>query len=194
MTKKKAVKTVYKKASSGDGRLTPEFAVRAKTLHKYRSPEDMARPGNSNAARFPRLFATRAGTSARNRRVSRLMARFFDEVPWLMPTDVPSVKNYCELEVLSSEIFACLPLDLELAKDSGIRDLLTEFRRLKAQQQSVANSLGLSARSRMEMGLTAAQASAHDLAAQLAHERASPGLSVSDDTVETDASFTEIEG
>jgi hypothetical protein len=86
---------------------------------------------------------TPGGLRLRDLQVSKLAARLRKVLTFLTDADMPSIRAWCQLELLGDQAYAIL-------RDKGItsngvepRRLLTDFRQLRSVQLVYANALGL---------------------------------------------------
>jgi len=124
-----------------------------------------------------------SGLQLRSRRVRRLAARVKAGCPWLQPSDEPTLRSWCELEIITAGVFAQLlehgacttgdTLDGKSGNGAPLepRRLLGEFRQLKQTQLRFAETLGLTPSSRMALGVQAGQGAHTELQAKLAEIR-----------------------
>jgi phage terminase small subunit len=88
---------------------------------------------------------------ARQRRIGRFMRRLKAVAPWIVESDYPTAKAYCELEVLGVEAFTRLMRKgVENDKDE-VRPLLDAWRRIRQTQLAYARELGLGPKARAEL-------------------------------------------
>jgi hypothetical protein len=91
-----------------------------------------------------------SGLRLKSRRTRRLAMKVRATLPWLQPSDEPAVKSWCELELVTSRLFAAV---LEKNEPSTV-DL---YRRVKTLQLAYERELGMTPASRAELGLTTVQ-------------------------------------
>jgi len=90
----------------------------------------------------------------RQRKIGRFMRRLRAVALWIVESDYPTAKAYCELEVLGVEAFAKLmKKGVESEKDE-VRPLLDAYRRIRQTQLAYARELGLGPRARAELRRT----------------------------------------
>src|ERR1700687_1173668 len=76
------------------------------------------------------------------------------EMPWLTSADMPAMRGWAELEVLSATVFAWL-LKLNVLNSEGEpRRLLGEHRQMKLAQLQYETALGMTPLSRAQLKLT----------------------------------------
>lgn len=83
------------------------------------------------------------GTRLRDRKVSRLVAKVRDAMPWLEDSDEPTLRGWCQLEVLGTAAFAELRARGLLNAQGEPKRLLTDLRQLRQTQLAYARELGL---------------------------------------------------
>ena len=117
-------------------------------------------PQNDNAFRHG-LFASARGTlKQRDRRVRRLVDKVRAALPSLAPSDLPALRAWAELEILSA--FCFLSLTNRNAQgqpdvtdaDGSPRKLLDSYRQLRQAQLPFARELGLTPAARKALGLS----------------------------------------
>ncbi|MCX6543782.1 MAG: hypothetical protein NTV05_05140 [Acidobacteria bacterium] len=117
-------------------------------------------PANANAQRSGLYARAQTGLQRRDRRVRRLVAKVLRAMPGLQPSDVPTLRAWCELEVLAAFAF----LDLtdkgadggpRLTTETGTpRRMLDAYRQLRQAQLPYARELGLTPAARKSLGLS----------------------------------------
>jgi hypothetical protein len=89
----------------------------------------------------------------RAERVRRIVAAMRKQMPWLTAADVPAMKGWAELEVLSATIFSSL-LKLGILNDENEpRRLLSEHRQFKLAMLQYESQLGMTPASRANLKL-----------------------------------------
>jgi hypothetical protein len=144
-------------------------------LVAFQTSESQRRIGNKNAVKRHGLFSIRSGDRNATRKVSRLAAKLWVALPWLQATDEPVVRAWCQLEVMASEIFACLMAEGVITEAGYVTSLLAEWRKTKQHQLKVERELGLTPASRASLGVDVARGRAFDLATEIAQARQSGG-------------------
>ena len=90
-------------------------------------------------------------------------------MPWLTSADMPAMRGWAELEVLSATVFAWL-LKLNVLNSKGEpRRLLSEHRQMKLAQLSYESALGMTPPSRATLKLNVTRA-ALDLPAEMVRQ------------------------
>jgi hypothetical protein len=152
----------------------PKQVYSGSELVAFQTPESQARPGNQNAVKRPYLYAVKSGNQSANRRTSRLAAKVWDTLPWLKPTDEPSVRAWAQAEIMATELYACLIHEGLLNADGKVTGLLAEWRRTKELQLRLERELGMTPASRAALGVDVARGRAIDLATEIARARETP--------------------
>ena len=150
---------------------SPDPAVRTQIARKgveSRTPDDMRRPGNTNAVKRRHLYAVRSGAHSENRRTSRLAMKVWDTLPWLQPTDEPAVRAWAQAEILVTELYACLLTEGVVGGEGRVTGLLAEWRRTQEFKLRLEWELGMTPASRASLGVDVARGRALDLAAEIA--------------------------
>jgi hypothetical protein len=88
-----------------------------------------------------------SGLKLKARRVRLLAQKVWATLPWLQPSDEPAVRGWCELEVVTSRLFA----DVLNKAEPGTTDL---YRRVKTLQLAYERELGMTPTSRAALGLS----------------------------------------
>jgi hypothetical protein len=70
-------------------------------------------------------------------------------MPWLEPSDVPAARAWCELEVVSGQVYAALRLQGVVTREGEGRRLLDDYRKLRATQVVLSRELGMTPASRI---------------------------------------------
>ncbi len=115
----------------------------------------MADPKASQNGQVPARAATglyaRSESALRIRaeRVRRLVARMRKEMPWIQASDLPAMKGWAELEILSATCFAWLTKMNVINGQGEPRRLLSEHRQLKLAQLAFEKELGMTPAARM---------------------------------------------
>ena len=108
-----------------------------------------------------------AGLKLRDRKVSRLVRKMRDTMPWLEAEDLPAARAWAELEYLSGQVYAILRLGTVVSANGEGKRLLDDYRKLRQAQLAFARELGMTPAARMAIRANGTRA-ALDLAAQLA--------------------------
>ncbi len=87
--------------------------------------------------------ALRKGVAVRDRRVYWLQGRVRRLCPWLAASDGPTIRVWCEIEILATVLFGRLRDEGLLTPAGEPLKLLSEYRALRAAQLTVARELGL---------------------------------------------------
>jgi hypothetical protein len=153
----------------------PKQAHSGGELVKFQTSDSQRRIGNKNAVRHPHLYAVKAGSTSFNRRTSRLAQKVRQALPWLLPTDEPSIRSWSETAIIAAELYAILMSEGIVNEEGKPTSLLTEWRRTLELKLKLEKELGMSPKSRLEMGLVSAQTGAHDLASMIAVEKSKKG-------------------
>ena len=146
----------------------PKQTYSGDKLVAFQTSESQRRIGNKNAVKRHGLYSIRSGDRNASRKVSRLAAKLWVALPWLQATDEPVVRAWCQLEVMASEIFACLLLEGVITKEGHVTSLLGEWRKTKQHQLKLEQELGMTPASRASLGVDVARGRALDLAAEIA--------------------------
>ena len=110
------------------------------------------------------------GLRLRDKKVERLARKVRELLTWLEPSDLPSVRAWCELEVLSQHVYAELRTHGVLSPETGdARRLLHDYRQLRQTQAIWSRELGMTPASRMAMKASGTHA-ALDIASLMAQE------------------------
>jgi len=110
------------------------------------------------------------GLRLRDKKVERLARKVRELLTWLEPSDLPSVRAWCELEVLSQHVYAELRTHGVLSPETGdARKLLHDYRQLRQTQATWSRELGMTPAARMNLKASGTHA-ALDLAAVMAQE------------------------
>jgi hypothetical protein len=107
------------------------------------------------------------GLKLRDRRVLRLAGKVRAVMPWLEPSDLPTVRAWAELEVLAGQVYAALRGFGVLNREGEARRLLDDYRKLRQTQVVLARELGMTPAARMAIKANGTKA-ALDLAAAMA--------------------------
>jgi hypothetical protein len=154
----------------------PEQTYSGGELVAFQTSNSQRRPGNKNAVKRSHLYAVKSGAHSENRRTSRLAAKVWDTLPWLVATDEPAVRAWAQAEILSTELYACLMNEGLVAADGRVSVLLGEWRRTKELQLRLERELGMTPASRASLGVDVARGHALDLASQIAEEQVKQGV------------------
>jgi hypothetical protein len=134
------------------------------------------------------------GLKLRDRRVTRLAVKVRAVLPWLQPSDFPTVRAWCELEYLCNQVYAALRAYGVTNPRGKARTLLDEYRKLRSVQLQYSRELGMGPASRQALKASGDNA-AFDLAEQvttravaISEERGAPSgpPASGDDVVEVD--------
>jgi terminase small subunit-like protein len=121
-----------------------------------------------NSIASPRPYAqtgayarSQSALEIRSRKVARLMRRLRVVAPWIEPSDEPTARAYCELEIMGAQIFAALGKMGDSVvhttadgKDLDVRRLVDAHRQMKLAQLAYGRELGLTPASRMAIKAT----------------------------------------
>ena len=107
------------------------------------------------------------GLKLRDRRVLRLAGKVRAVMPWLEPSDFPTVRAWAELEILAGQVYAALRGFGVLNREGEARRLLDDYRKLRQTQVVLARELGMTPAARMAIKANGTKA-ALDLAAAMA--------------------------
>jgi hypothetical protein len=111
------------------------------------------------------------GLRLRDKKVERLARKVRGLMAWLEPSDAPAVRAWCELEILSEQVYAALrALGVLNSKGEGKR-LLDDYRKLRATQAIFSRELGMTPAARMALKATGTRA-AFDIAGAMARANA----------------------
>jgi len=110
-------------------------------------------PGNTNAQKTGLWLKAASGLRLRSQKVRRLAERGRRAMPWLATSDMPTLRGWCELEILCASCFAHLMADGPWRGDGDPKRLLTEYRQLRQAQLQYATALGMTPASRTQLGL-----------------------------------------
>jgi hypothetical protein len=113
------------------------------------------------------------GLKLRDRRVLRLAGKVRAVMPWLEPSDFPTVRAWAELEILAGQVYAALRGFGVLNREGETRRLLDDYRKLRQTQVVVARELGMTPAARMAIKASGTKV-ALDLAAAMAAEEIEP--------------------
>lgn len=92
------------------------------------------------------------GRTLRDHKVQRMVRRMMERMPWLKPSDVPVARHWAQLEIIGDQCYAALRTMGAINPETGeIRRLVDDFRRLRATQMQLENSLGMTPASRVAM-------------------------------------------
>lgn len=112
-----------------------------------------------NALRHGLYAKAGSALKLRSRRVRRLTQKVRQVCPWLEDSDMPTVRAWCELEIIGAAIFTTLEtggITTGLGEgDPKPRRLLAEYRALKQTQLQYARDLGLTPASRASLRVDA---------------------------------------
>ncbi|MGD0076542.1 MAG: hypothetical protein ABSD31_19750 [Candidatus Binataceae bacterium] len=134
----------------------------------YQRRSISAEPGRGQR-RHGLYAASESALTVRAIRVRRIVARMRKELPWLTAADVPAMRGWAELEILSSTVFAILTKINVINGEGEPRRLLSEHRQLKLAQLAYERELGMTPAARMAIKANGTRA-ALDLAAAMAAE------------------------
>ena len=117
---------------------------------------------SQNSLRHGLYSRTGSSLKLRSRRTRRLVANLREVCPWLNDSDMPTVRAWAELEIVSATVFTVLEADgvvsgPDKSGDLAPRRLLNEYRQLKATQLQYARELGLTPSARAALGLDVAR-------------------------------------
>jgi hypothetical protein len=93
-----------------------------------------------------------SGLRLRDRKVGRLLTKLKDACPWLQPSDEPTARAWCEIEVLGMMAHAILRKAGIINSSGETRRLFTDYLRLRSIQLQYSNALGLSPAARAAIG------------------------------------------
>jgi len=114
---------------------------------------------NSNACKTG-LYAVKTGTQLRTRRVRRLVARMYQEMPWLVGSDKPAARAWAELEIIGAACFADM-VERGIANPDGTpRKMLGDWRLLKQTALAYERELGMTPSSRATLRVDVLQGDA----------------------------------
>jgi hypothetical protein len=99
--------------------------------------------------------------------VLRLAGKVRAVMPWLEPSDFPTVRAWAELEILAGQVYAALRGFGVLNREGEARRLLDDYRKLRQTQVVLARELGMTPAARMAIKANGTKA-ALDLAAAMA--------------------------
>jgi hypothetical protein len=130
----------------------------------------------SNAQRRHGLYVrSAAGLKLRDLQLRQFVRRVRKVVPWLTDADTPTIRAWCQLELLSDAAYKILRERGIINQAGEPRRLLTDFRQLKAIQLLHAEKLGLTPASRV-----AIKAGLDNSAFDLAEDSAAEALAIAD--------------
>ena len=104
------------------------------------------------------------GLKLRDRRVTRLAVKVRAILPWLEPSDTPTVRAWGEIEYLCNQVYAALRAYGATNARGGARKLLDDYRKLRQTQVVFARELGMTPLARQTLKASSTDA-ALDLAA-----------------------------
>ena len=116
--------------------------------------------GNTNAIKHGVYSRSTSAVQNRSRAIRRMVNKVYEVAPWLTESDLPTVRAYCEVERLRSELFVPLAKDKpyrEIEGDFIPRKILTEYRHLTETSLKLASALGLTPGSRVSIGVGVVQ-------------------------------------
>ncbi len=94
----------------------------------------------------------------RNARVEEKMAQAQQVLTWLQPADLPTLRSWCELEILGSAMFADLWQNHYNSVATGEpRTLVSHYLKLRTTQERYERALGMGPAARAALGLTVAR-------------------------------------
>lgn len=113
--------------------------------------------GNTNALQHGLYAQTKDALKLRARRVRRRVANAYGKYPWLQATDMPSVRSWAELDVMTSIMFTILEtggVTSGLTKDGDlqVRRILGEYRQYMQLKAKYEHDLGMSPAGRLSLG------------------------------------------
>ena len=99
-----------------------------------------------------------AGVRQRDGRVRRALAHLRKLASWLRPSDLPVARSYCEIEILTKDIFADIRAKGAVFTDEEgnvrSRGIVAEYRNLKRVSLAFARDLGLTPVARKQFKLS----------------------------------------
>lgn len=107
------------------------------------------------------------GLRLRDRRVVRLSAKVRAALPWVEQSDAPTVRAWCEIEILCQQAYAVLRAGGILNEDGSPRRMLDDYRKLRSAQMILSRELGMTPLARQTLQANSANVPL-DLVAQLA--------------------------
>jgi hypothetical protein len=107
-----------------------------------------------------------SGLQLRDQRVRKLVSRMRVAMHWIEDSDLPVCRQWAEIEVLASRVYAELRDRGVVNAEGEPRRLLSEFRQLRQTQLAFERELGMTPSSRQALRATGARTPI-DLAAQL---------------------------
>lgn len=87
----------------------------------------------------------------RDAAVKRIVSRLRLASPWIQPTDGPMLRAFAQLERLALETYEHLRQEGLVRPDGTPHFMLDKYIQLRRAQTGLANALGLSSRSRIEI-------------------------------------------
>ncbi len=98
-----------------------------------------------------------AGLRQRDGRVRRALAHLRKLAPWLKLSDLPTARSYCEMEILTKDMFADIRANGRVYTDEQgnirSRSIVAEYRNLKRVSLAYARELGLTPVARKQFNL-----------------------------------------
>jgi len=83
------------------------------------------------------------GIKLRDRKATRLMRRCQVAMPWLQPSDMPTLRGWAQVQILADQVYAILRAAGPVKKDGEARRLLHDFRQLRLAQLQHERELGM---------------------------------------------------
>jgi hypothetical protein len=107
---------------------------------KPKGPQNGRVPAHASTSLYAK---SESALRIRAERVRRIVNRVRREMPWLADSDVPALKSWAELEILSATTFAWLTKMNVINSEGEPRRLLAEHRQMKLAALAYAKELGL---------------------------------------------------
>src|SRR5262249_23753641 len=112
---------------------------------------------------------SKSGLRLRDEKTRRLTRKLLAACHWFEKSDVPAVRAWCELEILSVQVYAELRQSGVVNAEGEARRLLHDYRQLRQTQAVLSRELGLTPAARMALKASGTKA-AFDLASAMAGE------------------------
>lgn len=124
--------------------------------------------------------------AVRERAVRHMITKARRVMPFLQDCDLPALRGYCELEVVTASIFADIVENgaFQKKQPDEVRRVVNEFRKLRLAMLSYENALGMTPVARAQ--ITGGDATPRDFIAALAQATRIEDNSNSSDTASAD--------